>query len=113
MPSGDAQRAWFPEMLEALRDAWSPSMTWEELAAFCGRMTALRNSIRPSRQIQAPLTRCPRCGRVAPGNPSGVSIRSALFALKKIGVLAEADFKRIDRDWLKYRAAQGLDQYGN
>jgi hypothetical protein len=112
MPSGDAQRVWFPEMIEALKAAWSPTTTWAELADLCGSLTELRKRIRQSRGIQAPLTRCPRCGSVSRGDISGVSVRSALFALKKCDVLSEADFKRLDRDWNKHRAAHGLDAYG-
>jgi hypothetical protein len=29
MASGDAQRVWFPEMIEELTSAWSASTTWE------------------------------------------------------------------------------------
>jgi hypothetical protein len=41
-----------------------------------------------------------------------VSVRSALFALRKVGTLSEADFQRLDRDWKKHRAARGLDALG-
>ena len=54
MPSGDAQRVWFPEMLEELRSTWSSAMTWEELADFCWRMTEKRKEIRRTRGIQPP-----------------------------------------------------------
>ncbi len=42
----------------------------------------------------------------------GVSIRSALFALRKVGAISDADFQRLDRDWKKHRAARGLDSLG-
>lgn len=112
MPSGDAQRVWFPEMLEVLTAEWSPSTTWDELVDLCGRLTDLRTDLRQSRGIQAPLTRCPKCGGVSRGDIKGVSVRSALFALRKVGTLSEADFRRLDRDWKKHRAARGLDALG-
>jgi hypothetical protein len=31
MAAGDAQRAWFPEMMAKLKEAWDPQMSWEEL----------------------------------------------------------------------------------
>jgi hypothetical protein len=99
-------------MVDILTAAWSPSTTWQELADLCGRLTELRKSIRRSRGIEAPLTRCPRCGSVSRGDIPGVSIRSALFALKKSGVLSEADFKGLDLDWKKHRVAHGLDAHG-
>ena len=42
MASGDAQRVWFPEMLDELERAWPASVSWEELADCCHRMTAKR-----------------------------------------------------------------------
>jgi len=56
MPSGDAQRVWFPEMLEVLKTAWSSSMSWDELADFCERMTEMRRKMREERGIQSPKT---------------------------------------------------------
>lgn len=112
MASGDAQRVWFPEMLEDLESTWTPSMTWEELADFCRLMTEKRKDILESRGIQPPQTRCPKCGSVSRADISGVSIRSALFALKKSGIVSEADFKKLDRSWKKHKAENHLDAYG-
>lgn len=112
MPAGDAQRAWFPEMLEELVSIWSETMTWQELADFCHRMTEMRKEIRRKRGIRPPRTRCSRCGRVSRSDIGGLSIRSALFALKNNGVIAEAAFKDLDRSWKKHKAKLGLDPYG-
>lgn len=112
MASGDAQRVWFPEMLEILRATWSPTTTWTELADLCARLTTVRNETRSSRGVEAPRMRCPRCGTVSRGGPSRVSIRSALFALKKEGLLLDDEFARLDRDWSKHRKAHGLDANG-
>jgi hypothetical protein len=112
MPSGDAQRVWFPEMVRALVAAWSSSITWEELARICGRLTEMRAHIRTSRGIQAPLIRCPRCGCVSRSDIRGITISSALFALREGGVLSDADFDRLDLAWKKHRAARGLDALG-
>jgi hypothetical protein len=86
-------------MLEALSAAWTPATTWDELVDLCRRLTDLRTGLRQSRGIQPPLTRCPKCG-------------SALFALRKVGTLSEADFDRLDREWKKLRAVRGLDALG-
>jgi hypothetical protein len=42
-----------------------------------------------------------------------ISIRSALFALRKIGVIDEDDFKKHEKEWAMYRKANSLDSYGN
>ena len=112
MAAGDAQRVWFPEMLDDLRAAWSASMSWDELAGFCQCMTEKRRAIRQARGIRPPQIRCPRCGAVSRSDIPGVSVRSALFALKMLGVVTEAKFKGLDRSWKKHRAAAGVDAYG-
>ncbi len=112
MPAGDAQRVWFPEMLEELEAIWSSAMTWEELADFCARMTKMRHEIRRMRNILSPRMRCPKCGQVSRSDTRGISIRSALFALKSRDTVSDAEFKALDRSWKKHRAEHGLTAYG-
>ena len=111
MPSGDAQRAWFPEMLEDLKSHWTEEMTWEDLAAFCRSMTEKRQKIKDARGIKPLRMSCGKCGGQMEIPP--ISIRSALFALRKINVIGESDVKKLDREWGKYRKTNGLDAYGN
>ena len=113
MPAGDAQRAWFPEMLEDLKSHWSSDMTWEELAAFCHEMTEKRQRIKEARNIRPPRMTCKKCGIQSQMVLPPVSIRSALFALRKINAIDESEFKRLDREWGKHRKANGLDACGN
>ena len=124
MPTGDAQRVWFPEMLDDLKSLWSKEIAWETLADFCERMTEKRKRIRLERGIQPPRPvplplgeRCPKCGQISSGNasskdPLAVSIRSALFALKNSGFITESTFKELDKDWMKHKKANGLDAFG-
>ena len=103
MPAGDAQRVWFPEMLEELKASWSKTMSWDDLADFCARMSEKRKQIRRERGIQPTMMWCPKCGKRTSSSVSNVSIRSALFALKKDGRLDEADFKQLDKSWMKHK----------
>ena len=112
MPAGDAQRVWFPEMLEQLRSTWSRTLTWPEVVELCSLVTALRSEIRQACGILPPLTRCPHCGAVSRSDIKGVSIRSALYALKNDGAITDDEFKQLDRSWKKYRTAHRLDAYG-
>lgn len=112
MPAGDAQRVWFPEMIDALRQAWSPEMTWAELTEFCTQIFEVRRQLRHRRGIRPPLTRCPRCGRQSRSELKGVSIRSALYVLKGQGIVTDAEFKALDKRWKKHRKAHALDVYG-
>ena len=132
MAAGDAQRKWWPEMLEELRAFWRPGLSWEEVVEFCARMTAMRKEIRAahgigtqkrgqpelSEELQELLGRhlgkCPRCGSKGGSVPEGrISLRSLLFSLRKIDLVTEDQFKELDRDWKKFRKLNGLDAYGN
>lgn len=112
MPAGDAQRAWFPEMLEELVAWWKPGVSWESLAEFCRRMTERRAAIRQERGIQGPLVYCPKCDRMERMTLPDLSIRSALFALKKAGALSEEEMREVDRSWKSYQRENQLDAYG-
>jgi len=111
MPAGDAQRAWFPEMLEDLKSHWSIAMTWDELAVFCRDMTEKRQKIKEARNIAPSRMTCKECGGQLVLPP--ISIRSALFALRKINAIDEAEFQKLDREWGKHRKAHSLDAFGN
>ena len=99
-------------MLDELERMWSASVSWEELAHFCHRMTENRKRIRESRGIESPITRCARCGAGSRSDISGVSIRSALFALRKIGAVTEAEHEVLDKSWRNYKAVNRFDAYG-
>ena len=98
--------------IEELEMSWSRTMSWDELADLCARMTERRKQIRRERGIQPPKTRCSKCGIVSQSDISAVSIRSALFALRNNGVITGADFKELDKSWTKHRQKNGLDAYG-
>jgi hypothetical protein len=112
MASGDAQRVWFPEMVDELRRRWSISLTWDEVVALCDDATAQRTRIRQERGILPPRMRCPHCGEVSQADIPGISVRSLLFALEHDGQIDEEAFVRLDRSWKKHRAAHSLDAYG-
>lgn len=113
MPAGDAQRAWFPEMLAELEQYWHPGISWSALAAFCQQMTAFREEIRSSKGIKPVKLDCPACGGKHTMSMNPISIRSALFALKKnLECISEDEFKDLDRNWKRYRKSNGLDAYG-
>ena len=112
MASGDAQRVWFPEMVDELRRRWSALLTWDDVARLCAEAMELRTRIRQQRHIVPPRTRCPRCGTVSQADIPGISVRSLLFALRNDGRIDASEFARLDRSWKKHRAASGLDAYG-
>lgn len=113
MPSGDAQRAWFPEMLEELEKKWNPAMSWDECANLCKAMTRRRTAIRKKRKITGPRMRCKNCGGVHDMTPPPVSIRSVLFALKTLDLLDDEQFGLKDKDWKMHQRKHHLDSEGN
>ncbi len=113
MPSGDAQRAWFPPMLEELEQFWTSDVTWEAVIAFCQRMTSFRVEIRKANGIQSPMMYCRSCKEKHRTKIEDISPRSVVFALQKQGVILDAELKSLDRDWAKYRKQNQLDAYGN
>ena len=111
MASGDAQRAWFPEMLEKLNKIWSKNMTWEQVSLLCGEMQKIRERIRKERNIKPIRFFCKKCGKYELTTPIPITIRSLLFALKKIKKITEEEFKELDKNWKKYRKTNNLDIY--
>ena len=112
MSSGDAQRASFPEMLNELKRFWNPDVSWDQLAEICSRMTVLRKEIRQSRGIKPPMMPCRECGASGRSELPDISIRSALFALRKIGSISDEKMKELDREWKQYRNNNAMDAYG-
>ena len=112
MAAGDAQRAWFPEMMAKLREAWNPQMSWEESADFCQKMTFFRESIWKDQKIKPARTWCQNCQEYHDSRPPAISIRSMLFTLKKLNVIDDNEIKALDKSWKKYRKASNLDAYG-
>ena len=112
MPSGDSQRVWFPEMLEKLKADWNPSLSWEEQINICERQTKFREQIWDKQNIKAAKVWCPNCEEYHESRPQPITIRSMLFALKKIGVINDIELKKIDKFWKKYRHEYKLDSCG-
>ena len=112
MAQGDPQRAWFPEMLEIIRERWHNDMTWEQVSLLCNDMQKLRDQIREKRNIKPVKIFCKECGQYSLSTPPRISIRSLLFALKKAGIVSEEQFKKLDKGWNKYRKLNNLDLYG-
>ncbi|QDV47274.1 hypothetical protein Enr13x_71830 [Stieleria neptunia] len=113
MPSGDAQRAWFPEMLAELERFWSNNPNWSEVITFCERMTSLRSDIRDQRDIRSPMMTCRSCGKKHAMTLPPISPRSLLFALQKIDAIADEELKRLDKEWMRYRKTENLDARGH
>lgn len=112
MPSGDAQRTWFPEMIAVLRREWGSSMSLTELIALRDRLDAMLQAIRSTRKILTAMFLCPRCGNYGRARPPRVSVRAMLLALSRFEIASAEEVKMLEKSWKKHRRDLRLDLYG-
>lgn len=114
MPSGDRQRTWFPEMIEALRADWRPEMSWAELVALRDHLDDMLREIRNSRNLQpvTTLTLCPCCNEPLVQGAGGVSVRATILALNRFGIASANEVKFLEKTWVKHRRETGIDLNG-
>jgi hypothetical protein len=112
MPSGDAQRTWFPEMIKILHQEWNASMSWKELVTLRDRLDTALQTIRSQRNILPSILRCPRCKAVGRSAPPKVLVRAMILALERFGIAPEAEVKALEKSWKKYRKENGLGLCG-
>jgi hypothetical protein len=99
-------------MIEELKRFWTGQADWAQMIVFCARMTALRADIRQSGGIKSPLVTCPKCGKTARSEPADITPRSALFALRKAGVLSDVEMGELEKGWSRFRKVHDLDSHG-
>ena len=108
MAPGDHSRIWFPEMSDALILAWSPDLSWQAVGDLCFAFEAQRKRIRAERGIVSPKYICKCCGELMVASET-ISIRSALFELRKREVIDDTTLAQLDKDWGRYRKSHKLD----
>ena len=79
MAAGDAQRVWFPEMIEWLRAKWHQGMSCDALIELRDELDAQLQRIRSERPIRSPILKCPCCGHVGEGADPHVSVRAMIL----------------------------------
>ncbi len=112
MASGDAQRTWFPEMIEMLGQTWSPSMAESEWLALRDRLDTTLQTIRSERHIVPAMMWCPHCHARHPSASPKVSVRAMILALGRFGMASASEVKTLERRWNTYRRRHQLDRYG-
>ena len=112
MASGDAQRTWFPEMIETLGQTWSPSMSEIKWIALRDRLDTTLQTIRSERNIVPAMMWCPRCQARHRSAPPKISVRAMILALGRFDMASAAEVKALERRWNTYRRHNQLDRYG-
>jgi hypothetical protein len=101
MASGDAQRVWFPEMIEALRSEWHHGMSFEATVELRDELDAMLQRIRYERHIRTPVFKCPHCGHVGEGAQPHVSVRAMFLSLLRFGIADAEQIKTLEKRWAK------------
>ena len=112
MAAGDAQRVWFPEMIEALRSEWHHGMSFEATVELRDELDAMLQRIRSERHIRPPVFKCPQCGHVGEGAQPHVSVRAMLLSLVRFGIADAEQVKTLEKGWAVYRQQYKLDIVG-
>ena len=112
MPSGDAQRTWFSEMVEVLRSQWHEAMSLDELIELTGNLDRVLQAIRKERNITSPMIWCPKCQKREPSAPPRVSVRPTILTLGRYGIASPETVTSWEKRWTKHRKEQHLDLFG-
>jgi len=112
MASGDAQRTWFPEMVEELRKRWRRDLSLPALIELRDEFDSMLHRVRSVRQVHSPVIRCRKCGHVGPAAEPEVSVRSVIIAVGRFGIASLEEAKELEKRWVAHRKAHALDLHG-
>ena len=112
MPSGDAQRTWFPQMIVRLRSAWHEGVSMPTLISLRDELDGMLQRIRTGRNIQTPIVTCRRCGTTGPAAEPHVSVRALILAVARFGIASKGQTRALEKAWAEYRKQHRLDIAG-
>jgi hypothetical protein len=113
MPAGDAQRTWFPEMVETLRRQWRDSMSPAQCIELRDQLDAMLETLRTQRAIQPPLIYCPNCKARHRARFLRVSVRALILAVGRFGIGSHDQVRGCEKAWKQYRREHALDLDGH
>lgn len=112
MPSGDAQRTWFPEMIVRLRAEWHAGMSMPPLIVLRDELDGALQRIRAGRNIQTPIITCSKCGLIGPAAEPHVSVRALILALARFEIAPKDQTRALEKEWAAYRKQHQLNVEG-
>ena len=112
MPSGDAQRTWFPEMVVRLRAEWQGGMSMPALINLRDELEGMLHRIRVDRNIQTPIITCRSCGVTGRAAEPHVSVRALILALSRFEIAPKDETRAMEKAWTAYRKQLGLSIEG-
>ena len=112
MPSGDAQRTWFPEMVTRLRSTWHEGMSMPALISLRDDLDEMLQRIRAARNIRTPIITCRKCGMTGPAAPPHVSVRALILALSRFEIASRDKTRVLEKEWATYQKNRRLTPEG-
>jgi hypothetical protein len=112
MPSGDAQRTWFPEMVVRLRAEWQAGMSMLALISLRDELEGMLRRIRDSRNIRTRIITCRRCGMTGPAAEPHVSVRALILALARFEIAPKDEARAVEKACAAYRKQHRLSVEG-
>jgi hypothetical protein len=112
MPSGDAQRTWFPEMVVRLRVEWRAGMSMPALISLRDELDEMLHRIRVGRSIKTPIMTCDKCGATGPAAEPHVSVRALILALARFAIAPKDETRALEKAWATYRKQHRLNIEG-
>lgn len=112
MSQGDAQRVWFPEMIDELRAQWRPDLSFEALITLRDHLDAMLQQIRHDRKIHSATVRCPHCRRMTEAAPPQVTVRAMILSLLRSDIAAADQVHTLEKSWAAHRKQNTLGVLG-
>jgi hypothetical protein len=108
MAAGDAQRVWFPEMIEKLRFQWRQDLSFDAIIELRDALGVMLRQIRFERHIRPPVFKGLKCGYVGEGAEPHVSVRAMILALIRFGIAPAEPTYMIEKGWAAYQTGRIL-----
>jgi hypothetical protein len=112
MASGDAQKVWFPELIEMVRQAEAPAMSMDALLRLRDQLNTTLQTIRHTRQILPAMLWCPHCQARHRTAPPSVSVRATILALGRFTRATASEVQALEKRWNSYRRQHQLNRDG-
>src|SRR5262249_46018701 len=103
MASGDAQKVWFPALIELGRQAGEPAMAMDALLRLRDGLNATLQTIRHRRQILPAMMWCPHYQARHRTAPPRVSVQTTILALGRYTCATASEVQALEKRWNRYR----------
>ncbi len=108
----EAQKVWFPPVVERLRCQWREGMSFEALVALRDDLDRMLQRVRFEENIVSPIVKCRVCRQKGPGPEPHVSVRAMILSLLRFDVAPAPLVYTLEKEWAAHRKQNDLDLYG-